>query len=36
MTVGDLVRKQDPNFDRDMHAEVASVGPKLLRTRRRR
>lgn len=28
-TVGDIVRKKDPNFDRDVAREVASVGPKI-------
>lgn len=29
VTVGDLVRRKDPNFDRDVAREVATVGPKL-------
>ena len=28
-TVGDIVRKKDPNFDRDVAREVATVGPKI-------
>ena len=32
MTVRDIARKQDPNFDRDVHDGIASVGPTLLRT----
>lgn len=31
-TVGDLVRKKDPNFDRDVQRKLATVGPKLQRT----
>ena len=33
-TVGDLVRKKDPNFDRDVQREVATVGPKIQRSMR--
>ncbi|HEV2595542.1 MAG TPA: hypothetical protein VGU01_10120 [Sphingomicrobium sp.] len=29
VTVGDLVRRRDPNFDRDVAQEVATVGPKI-------
>ena len=32
MTVGDLVRRKDPNFDRDVAREVATVGPKVQRS----
>jgi hypothetical protein len=32
LTVRDLARKQDPNFDRDVHQGIASVGPTLMRT----
>lgn len=28
-TVGDIVRRKDPNFDRDVAREVATVGPKI-------
>jgi|SRR5579884_553849 len=31
VTVGDIVRKKDPNFDRDVAREVATVGPKIQR-----
>lgn len=31
MTVGDVVRRKDPNFDRDVQREVATVGPKVMR-----
>src|SRR5581483_10042040 len=31
-TVGDIVRKKDPNFDRDVQREVATVGPKIQRS----
>ena len=31
-TVGDLVRKKDPNFDRDVQRQLATVGPKVERT----
>lgn len=31
LTVGDLVRRKDPNFDRDVAREVATVGPKIQR-----
>ncbi|HWJ37752.1 MAG TPA: hypothetical protein VNR86_03210 [Sphingomicrobium sp.] len=30
-TVGDLVRRKDPNFDRDIRREVAVAGPKIGR-----
>jgi hypothetical protein len=33
-TVGDIVRRKDPNFDRDVAREVATVGPKLQRSMR--
>jgi hypothetical protein len=29
LTVGDLARRHDPDFDRNMQQQVASVGPKL-------
>jgi hypothetical protein len=32
MTVGDVVRRKDPNFDRDVAREVATVGPKIQRS----
>jgi hypothetical protein len=32
MTVRDLARKQDSNFDRDMDRKVAAAGPELMRT----
>ena len=28
-TLGDVVRRKDPNFDRDVAREVATVGPKI-------
>lgn len=31
MTVGDLARRRDPNFDRHLQQQVASVGPQLQR-----
>ena len=31
-TVGDLVRRKNPNFDRDVAREVATVGPKVQRS----
>lgn len=31
-TVGDLVRRKDPNFDRDVEHQVAVAGPKIERT----
>ena len=31
LTVRDLVRKQDPNFDRDLHQRLANAGPEVLR-----
>jgi hypothetical protein len=31
-TVGDVVRRKDPNFDRDVAHEVATVGPKIQRS----
>lgn len=31
-TVGDLVRKKDPNFDRDVQHKLATVGPQIGRT----
>ena len=33
-TVGDIVRRKDPNFDRDVQREVATVGPKIQRSMR--
>jgi hypothetical protein len=30
-TVGDIIRRKDPNFDRDVQHEVATVGPKVMR-----
>jgi hypothetical protein len=32
MTVGDVVRRKDPNFDRDVAQAVATVGPKVQHT----
>lgn len=32
VTIGDLVRRKDPNFDHDVANEVATVGPKLQRS----
>jgi hypothetical protein len=32
VTVGDMVRRKDPNFDRDVAHEVATVGPKIQRS----
>ena len=29
-TIGDLVRRKDPDFDRHVQEKVASVGPKVL------
>jgi hypothetical protein len=29
MTVGDYVRRNDPNFDRHMHQQIASVEPQV-------
>jgi len=29
VTIGDLARSKDPNFDRDFHQRIASVGPTL-------
>ena len=31
MTIGDLVRKKDPDFDRQVQEKVASIGPKIIR-----
>src|SRR5436305_3385265 len=31
-TLGDLVRRKDPNFDRDVAREVATVGPQVQRS----
>lgn len=31
-TVGDLVRRKDPNFDRDVQRKLATVGPQVERT----
>lgn len=31
VTLGDMVRRKDPNFDRDVAHEVATVGPKIQR-----
>jgi hypothetical protein len=33
-TLGDIVRRKDPNFDRDVQREVATVGPKIQRSMR--
>ena len=32
VTVGDMIRRKDPNFDRDVAREVATVGPKIQRS----
>ena len=32
MTVRDLARKKNPNFDRDLDRQVATVGPKVMQT----
>ena len=32
VTVGDLVPRQDPNFEQHMQQKVATVGPKVLQT----
>lgn len=32
LTVGDLVHRQDPNFEQHMQQKVATVGPKVLQT----
>jgi hypothetical protein len=32
VTIGDMVRRKDPNFDRDVAREVATVGPKIQRS----
>lgn len=32
VTLGDMVRRKDPNFDRDVAREVATVGPKIQRS----
>ena len=31
-TVGDIVRRKDPNFDRDIQRKVATVGPQIQRS----
>jgi hypothetical protein len=31
MTVGDYARRQDPNFERHMHQQVASIEPQVQR-----
>ncbi len=32
MTVGDYVRRDDPNFDRHLHQQIASVEPQVERS----
>jgi len=32
VTLGDVVRRKDPNFDRDVAREVATAGPKIQRS----
>ena len=32
MTVGDLARRKDPNFDRHLQQQMASVGPQIQRS----
>src|SRR4249919_3907167 len=32
MTVGDVARRQDPNFDRHFQQQIATVGPRLQRS----
>jgi hypothetical protein len=34
MTVGDIVRRNDPDFDRHVQEQVATVGPKIQRSMR--
>jgi hypothetical protein len=34
MTVGDIVRRKDPDFDRHVQEQVATVGPKIQRSMR--
>ena len=31
MTVGDYARRNDPNFDRNLHQQIASVEPQVQR-----
>ena len=31
LTVGDLARRDDPNFDRNLQGQIASVGPTMQR-----
>jgi hypothetical protein len=33
-TVGDVVRRKDPNFDRDVTRQMATVGPQIQRSLR--
>ena len=33
-TVGDIVRRKDPDFDRHLQEQVATVGPKIQRSMR--
>ena len=33
-TVGDLVRRKDPNFDRDVQRQITTAGPKIQRSLR--
>ena len=32
MTVRDLARKKDPNFDRNLDRQIATAGPQIMRT----
>ena len=32
LTVRDLARRHDPNFERDVHQRIAAAGPELLRS----
>ena len=34
MTVGDMARRKDPNFDRHFQQQIATVGPQLQRSMR--
>ena len=32
LTVGDMARRDDPNFDRNLHRHIAEVGPTMQRS----
>jgi hypothetical protein len=34
LTVGDLARRDDPDFDRHLHRKIASVGPRVQQSMR--